>query len=438
MRSICTAVVAMLALAGMSFAATINVPGDYPTIQSALSAASDGDEIVLAPGTYILVQGGISITKSITLRSSEGNSKTFVTANPNGLNYGHLRFDGTSSSGSLVEGITFDSFPLASTIIRFEGNTNCTVRSCRFINSPGGGNQSVLFNGHNVERNGRVEDCLFANTSADGTSVFSGIAADEIQLVVNSCHFESNNGGRGIRVHNSYAQIYNCSFTNNSAGDQGGGGIRWNGCGGLHVENCAFESNTAGSGGGAILTYSDNDGEACGLDLAGSTITNCLFAENSATEMGGAIFNYLGSAENMIVSESTFCLNSPDDIDGGWTDGGGNGFYDFCDDQDGDGVADGKDNCYLYNPDQADCNENGIGDVCDVADGTSEDINSSGIPDECECMSDIDTSGEVDISDVLTVIAQWGNAGPLGDVNYDGIVNTDDLLAVLSVWGPCP
>ena len=37
-------------------------------------------------------------------------------------------------------------------------------------------------------------------------------------------------------------------------------------------------------------------------------------------------------------------------------------------DSDGDGVPDSIDNCYLYNPDQTDCNENGIGDVCDVAD----------------------------------------------------------------------
>ena len=35
MRYICTAFVATLALAGTSFAATINVPGDHATIQGA-------------------------------------------------------------------------------------------------------------------------------------------------------------------------------------------------------------------------------------------------------------------------------------------------------------------------------------------------------------------------------------------------------------------
>ena len=35
----------------------------------------------------------------------------------------------------------------------------------------------------------------------------------------------------------------------------------------------------------------------------------------------------------------------------------------------GDGVPNDMDNCYLFNPDQADCNGNGVGDVCDIEDG---------------------------------------------------------------------
>jgi len=66
-------------------------------------------------------------------------------------------------------------------------------------------------------------------------------------------------------------------------------------------------------------------------------------------------------------------------------------------DSDGDGVPDDIDNCYLYNPDQADCNGNGIGDVCDVADQTSFDCNQNIIPDECE--SDCDGDGIIDDCD---------------------------------------
>jgi hypothetical protein len=70
------------------------------------------------------------------------------------------------------------------------------------------------------------------------------------------------------------------------------------------------------------------------------------------------------------------------------TDVYGDGFGGDCGgslpDSDGDGIPDDYDNCYLPNPDQADCNGNGIGDVCDIADGTSVDDNGNGIPDECE------------------------------------------------------
>ena len=52
------AVVVTMCLSALAFlptasAATINVPGDYSTIQAAINAASDGDEIIIAAGTYI-------------------------------------------------------------------------------------------------------------------------------------------------------------------------------------------------------------------------------------------------------------------------------------------------------------------------------------------------------------------------------------------------
>ena len=45
----------MWVLAGTSFAATINVPGDYATIQAAVDAAKDGDVIVIGKGVFVVV-----------------------------------------------------------------------------------------------------------------------------------------------------------------------------------------------------------------------------------------------------------------------------------------------------------------------------------------------------------------------------------------------
>jgi len=78
----------------------------------------------------------------------------------------------------------------------------------------------------------------------------------------------------------------------------------------------------------------------------------------------------------------------------------------MCDlpDSDGDGIFDLVDNCYLYNPEQNDCDGNEVGDVCDIANGTFIDCNSNGIPDQCEidCNSN-GISDECDIADGTSI-----------------------------------
>jgi len=47
---------------------TINVPGDHPTIQEAIAAASEGDTIVVAAGSY---PENVTVDKSLTLRGAQ-------------------------------------------------------------------------------------------------------------------------------------------------------------------------------------------------------------------------------------------------------------------------------------------------------------------------------------------------------------------------------
>jgi hypothetical protein len=58
------------------------------------------------------------------------------------------------------------------------------------------------------------------------------------------------------------------------------------------------------------------------------------------------------------------------------------------------------------------------------------------------CYEDIDQNGVVDVSDLLTLIGNWGPCADCtqevpGDVNYDDVVDVTDLLAVVAAWGPC-
>ena len=45
--------------------------------------------------------------------------------------------------------------------------------------------------------------------------------------------------------------------------------------------------------------------------------------------------------------------------------------------------------------------------------------------------------GEVNVSDLLSVIDQWGATKSEADINMDGIVNVTDLLIVVGTWGSC-
>jgi len=74
-----TLTVIALMLVGLARAATtIHVPADQPTIQAAISAAQNGDTILVSPGTY--AENIDFIGKAITVKSTNGAKVTIIDA----------------------------------------------------------------------------------------------------------------------------------------------------------------------------------------------------------------------------------------------------------------------------------------------------------------------------------------------------------------------
>jgi polygalacturonase len=74
--TLATISVCLLSATFSQAATTIHVPADQPTIQSGINAASNGDTVLVAPGTY---KENINFSgKAITLKSSGGARVTII------------------------------------------------------------------------------------------------------------------------------------------------------------------------------------------------------------------------------------------------------------------------------------------------------------------------------------------------------------------------
>ncbi len=297
-------------LAGM--AATINVPGDYLTIQEAIDASANNDVVLVAPGIYL---ENINFNgKAILVKSAVGPEVTTISGNQsdsvvlfisgegqdsiidgftitNGSGHEFVGHHGANYYGGGVycEGtdpiirnntIVFNFADYGGGVATNDGNpliTNNVVNDNSSLNGAGGlwlGSQSPAV----------INNTISANTSLRGGGIY-GHASDP--MIANNM-IRGNNGidsGGGLRFFNlSAPTLVNNTIVENTS--DAGGGINLLGCPNVVCANTIFWNNTSADGPAGVLddfmgysssiaiSYSDVSGGQAAFSVYGSSTLN--------------------------------------------------------------------------------------------------------------------------------------------------------------------
>ncbi len=315
-----------------SLADTLHVPIDYATIQAAIDAAVDGDEVVVAPGTY---HEAINfLRKAITVRSSGGREVTTIDASTLAQPVSVVTFASGETRDAVLEEftITGGQGTVANNILygggAFISGSSPTVRNCRFSQNEGqyGGGLAAVSSASPL-----IDDCVFVNnessasfTGGGGAMITSGSTA-----VIANCTFDSNNanyGGGLLTSANAEAGgvvVDNCLFINNIAHGTAvlpsGGAVSVNTGGLAEFIACTFQQNSVvgNNGIGAVQIYGGPPGTP-----ASATFDNCAFSSNPTVAIqcsGSATIHNCTFEENvggisaghnvMNIANSTFDKN---------------------------------------------------------------------------------------------------------------------------------
>jgi hypothetical protein len=347
-----TSVIFAAVLATSSASAdTWNVPDDFLTIQAAIDAAVNGDEVVIADGTYIgdgnrdLDFGG----KAITVRSANGPDLCIIDIQGSALNPRRAFYFGSGETvASVVQGLTIErGFMNRGGAVLCESGSSPLFQSCVFrhntalADAAGDGGGAV----YNFASSPTFNNCEFRENDAV-LNVVGGTGGGVMRnhsgsnLTLNSCNFIDNSAGNvGVMavVGGSSVTAHDCEFSGNEADGGAGAGdigaivVASANSSGTFVD-CQFTGNNAAHCCGTVAlvagataeftdcTFIGNSATTDGAGLvvqfsASAVITNCLFADNQSGQRGGGL--WVGDEAVATVTNCTFSGNAASSGGGG-------------------------------------------------------------------------------------------------------------------------
>ncbi len=252
----------------------------YVDLQEALAAATAGDEIHVADGTY-RPTAGTDRTISFTLKTGVSLLGGYAGSGAPDPNLRDIAANVTVLSGNIgTIGSKIDN----SYHVVYAVSMTATAVLDGFTITAGSSNSS----GSGKDRGGGMVNasssptlinCTFSGNSANfyGGGMYNSSSSSPTLI---NCTFSGNTAGYGAGVYNYYSSpnLTNCTFSGNSAAS--GGGV-YNYSSSPALINCTFSGNAADSGGGGL--YNDS--------YASPKLTNCIVWASGSSP----IYSYSGT-----------------------------------------------------------------------------------------------------------------------------------------------
>jgi predicted outer membrane repeat protein len=279
--------------------------GDFITIQAAISASSEFDEILVRPGTYL--ENIDFLGRDLYVHSSNGATATTIDGSAGATGDAScVTLTGGLTAAAVLEGFTLTGGEGTDYGSRLDdlsrdpmvgGAINCVsgaprIQQCVIQENHADYAAGIFLDHADVE----IVDCLFLNNTA---ATYGGaVAGPDSGPTIRRCQFQGNFAGSGDgTIHLELpATIEDCLFRGNEA--RAGAAINSPGYGAdFQIRDCVFEGNVSHeTHGGAIRVHE-----------ASPLIERCLFADNSALLDGGGIICLDGARAQIL--RCTFWAN---------------------------------------------------------------------------------------------------------------------------------